>query len=78
MSRKSKPMQPKHYGVANNLTRKNHVISSSGADPTYPFPPLPAVTKKKTFMPNGVEPMPAGSPSISRAKRYMRTGELIK
>jgi len=67
MSKKTPQQNLPHYGVKNGLRRSDHVITGS-------YTPIIGTTARKTFMPKGVEPMPAGSPSISEAKRYMRTG----
>jgi hypothetical protein len=63
MSKKTHPQKP-HI----KATRFGHVVTMPDGEVKH------FLTKRKTFMPKGMEAMPSGSPSISRAKRFMRTG----
>jgi hypothetical protein len=68
MSKKTPVQNLPHHGVKSKMIRVGHIVKQEGEDDRV------FTTIRKTFMPKGVEAMPAGSPSISRAKRFMRTG----
>jgi hypothetical protein len=67
MARKVHPQKPHLKAV-----RKDNVVTMPDGEIKV------FLTTRRTFMPKGVEAMPAGSPSISRAKRFMRTGSASK
>jgi len=67
MSRKV-PVQLAHVGVKNGWKRKGHGIVDSNGNGV-----VICTTDRVTFYPDK-EKLPAGSPSISQAKHYMRTG----
>ena len=68
MSRKI-PVQLPHVGVKNGWTRKGHVVRDTAGEEV-----AVCTTDRVTFYPDKVK-LPMGSPSISQARRFMRTGK---